>query len=954
MSTAVTPTSEPASKEHGCTILRDVSLEVKAYAQPLGQENAWSELGEGTVEIVGGTVRVMPFPAAHQHVDTDEDCDGDQDSARQLKEAMERQSDEPLLEDTLGSDTQLVGRDSCIVWNSAEQELSFCIMFASDIGYDATHAAFNYVIKHATDDSWEHDFFAPLMAEAATPADFATELALQLEEAATLGFIERHAVVLSLIRGDYAAVPGVIGNEDVCHNLLSMHHPEVIEYLLHDSRFPLFLAANSAPPSPSNEHAAVGDRTQHVDWQLPPKLRGLPFVDMVSAVMTRVSRLHALRPTKGPAEAHPVVETLEAVTQRQLGQVLMQLTTSEDFLAALGGGLVEACESGPSEDPDAAEQHLRCLADLLELSCKIHTRDGAPPAVVHIFLHTDGLAGLAAVAKLLRRRFHGGLQTALCRVLDSSLVLLNQKGDEVAMAAVFRDPIVRSAAAASAARPDSLAPFMAYLVSTCIAPTAAAPSAEATPSSSREASESPVKSLDGTKKPSASLAVTRTEPGAAFVSLASFLPSTHVASVGGFSGSSSNSNKSAPPATAHGSFYLYHLLGLHDDEGTTVDRAPTAEAVESRAAIQRHMVSHCIYSLLQACGAQNALPEPVAMLLDHLLRLTTADNRDRLLSLCLSSRSPLLPLLKAHGGGRSKAELCSNMRLVKAVLTAMLGLSQKELRPLAYRMTFEHDIWGVYVARLKADRRGNSMAHCVFNSILDLFAVQVHNSPSTDTLDPIRRYVVLKYRVALPTKFVENVEAAELAALASDGNSSDYSSPVPFVSPSRAPSPAITAAQSISPRRAREAEEVLPPDQKHHALTNRLRALVAHAAGEHPAAGTSAPPPGATAPPAEPGRNEPHVQEAARAAPLSAMGAAAAPTPSHAARGATTASNGHLCLTVSGSKLATDSSTVAVSVEPTPPAAAEAPNKPRRPTAPLVARKSGRRVPLKGAKALMN
>jgi hypothetical protein len=868
-------------------VLKNLSLEVKAYAQPLGMENAWSDLGEGIVQIVGNVIRVMPLPVPSLTAD---DCDGDEEAAVKLTQALESAADDPLLEDTIDSDTQLIGRDSCIVWNSLEQELSFCIMFAADTGYDATYAAFAYVVKQ-TLDGWNTDLFADLMESAPSPSAFAAVLAEQLQQSASLGFIERHVVVSSFIRGDYASVPGVIGSQDVCHMLLALHHPEIIEYLLHDDRFPIFVSANSNPPSPESSDKTKDtlskspaspkqDAADFVDWRIPLKLRSLPLCDKVQETMTRVMRLHALRPSKGPAEANSVVETLEAVSQRQLAELLMSLTTSEEFLRALGEGISGAASDG-EEDLEAAEQHLRCLGDVLELSAKVHTRDSAAPAIVHVMRNTDALVGLAASAKLLKRHPHAALQAAFCRVLDASLVLLNHKGDETAMAAIFRDPIVNSSATAVSGRPDVLSPFLTYLVSSCAATGHIVKTTTATDDAAMTSS--------------------------AFTSLAAFLPS-----------------KAAAPASSglsatgsHGPWYIYHLLGLHDDEGTTVDRAPTAESVESRAAMQRHFVSNHVYPLLQACNQHGAIPESVSTLLENTLRLTAGDNRDRLVHLCLSSRSPLMPLLMAHGGGRNKAELCANMRLLKAILASMLALERNELRPLAHRITFANDVWGVLVERLSRDRRGNSMAHCVFNSILDLVAVQAH-SPMVDPLDPIRKFIVLKYRLALPKSFVDNVDAAELAHLARECHVDDYSSPVPFVSPSRAPSPAITAAAMNSIPRKREAEEMLPPDQKHAALTTKLRAIV-H--GQSPSDQSD-------------GSGGAAVREAARAEPLAAVS---------------------VNVDMSADKLAgnvkrpTTSSGAPPSanqiVEPTPPPSD--PTKPRRPTAPLVARKPSRRVPLK-------
>ena len=153
--------------------LESLSLEVKAYVQPLGVENAWSDLGEGFVEIEGSTIRVRPAASAPMEP---EDCDGDEETAKRLTEAMQATNDEPLLEDELDCDTQCIGKDSCIVWNSPAQELSFCIMFTTDMGYDATYAAFQYVVSREMT-GWTVDLFAATREAANTPASFAADLA---------------------------------------------------------------------------------------------------------------------------------------------------------------------------------------------------------------------------------------------------------------------------------------------------------------------------------------------------------------------------------------------------------------------------------------------------------------------------------------------------------------------------------------------------------------------------------------------------------------------------------------------------------------------------------------------------------------------------------------------------------------------------------------------------------
>jgi hypothetical protein len=574
------------------------------------------------------------------------------------------------------------------------------------------------------------------------------------------------------------------------------------------------------------------------------------------------------------------------------------------------------------------------------------------PAVVRIFAEANALAGLSACARALTVHPDAALHAAFCRVLDASLVVLNQRGDEVPMADVFRNPIVASATPA-AGRRDALSPFLSYLVATCPTGAVAGPrpittasvtssavsslerddtgDGENSPALVREASADPAAEggpmqrqetaaagktfavpTDGADATPTKSDARRARAPGLFTSLAAYLPgrSSDLIAAPHVPQQDASSSSAMTTHAGHGAQYIFHLLGLHDDEGTTIERSPTAEAVEARAAIQRHFVAHHAAPLLTVCSNSGAMPEGVANVFEYLLRLTPADNRDRLLQTMLASRSPLMKLLMAHNGGRNKAELCANLRLLKAMLIALLGLPRSDVPALANRMTFQNDIWHVLAERLRADRRRNSMPHCVFNAVLDVLAVQNYDCCSADALHPIRKYVAIKYRDMLPPKFLEALEAAELAELAQTMHVQNYTSPVPFMSPSRAVSPALSDTSSAR-RRSRVADEEFPDESRHSALTKRTRELaLRNAAGHSPTSGDAADTSGSEQCPASP-------------IPLATSPEAAAST-----NGAAAADRVH--------------------PEPAPPVTEAPTNKPRRPVAPLVARKPGRaRMPLK-------
>lgn len=169
-------------------MLPGVNLDARALVQPLGLENAWTELGDGVVEYWGHTIRVINYnavdngdedgantsaaspPAARAGTEEqlDQEAAGDyegmaRESASSSDDfATDNTTEAPekpaagddaspekgggrtvmiVLEDTIDESTPFVGETSCIVWNSVAQNLSFCLMFVSEVGFAAAWSA---------------------------------------------------------------------------------------------------------------------------------------------------------------------------------------------------------------------------------------------------------------------------------------------------------------------------------------------------------------------------------------------------------------------------------------------------------------------------------------------------------------------------------------------------------------------------------------------------------------------------------------------------------------------------------------------------------------------------------------------------------------------------------------------------------------------------------------------
>ena len=170
-------------------MLPELSLDARALVQPLGSENQWSELGDGTVEFWGHVIRVVAYDAVIRSDDSngstqkpnsrndlddndaseaggangsttmscrqDTSCGEDFDNVSggstdasnvshaqdEGKENHQQQRHVVVLEDLIDDGTPFVGENSCIVWNSVAQQLSFCLMFVTDAGFCAAWSA---------------------------------------------------------------------------------------------------------------------------------------------------------------------------------------------------------------------------------------------------------------------------------------------------------------------------------------------------------------------------------------------------------------------------------------------------------------------------------------------------------------------------------------------------------------------------------------------------------------------------------------------------------------------------------------------------------------------------------------------------------------------------------------------------------------------------------------------
>ncbi|CAD2216800.1 hypothetical protein AGDE_12787 [Angomonas deanei] len=197
-----------------------INLEVKVLTQSLGAENQWTECGDGLVEFSDMTIRVIAF-----------------------KEEGKTE-EKVLLEDTINSDTPFVGENCCIVWNSFEQQLSLCLMYASDEGYVASWSAL-VALQEKSYPPLQFDPLArckPCKDENGKNLEvFPYSYYLHNKYTPPLGFIHMHAFSVAIMEYEHGRRPELYKNKDVVVTILSIANPELYEYLLDPEVYPLLV-----------------------------------------------------------------------------------------------------------------------------------------------------------------------------------------------------------------------------------------------------------------------------------------------------------------------------------------------------------------------------------------------------------------------------------------------------------------------------------------------------------------------------------------------------------------------------------------------------------------------------------------------------------------------------------------------------------------------------------------
>jgi hypothetical protein len=840
---------------------------------------------EAESESSNDTAPSSPASSASPTVDQtkssapDAAADGDDDNASphgstvKASTASLTQQMMVILEDSITDETPFVGENCCIVWNSIDQELSLCMMFSTEHEYQAAWSALA-AVQHKPYPPLGRDVFVVNDDDASPKRNDVSSVGEdEIPEKQTVpyreiisssavthySFIERHAIALSLIEFGHLNRNELYADSDVCVALLKLGHADLLEHLVSPSVYVLFVAGlDPSSPAPNL-------------WSVPASLKETLTVSSELEICLRTALcLHHLKHDVLPLGIdEDVLAIIDGVNHRLQNEAACSLLADDALIRAAVHELsivpvddapprmsrsttpteaTPAVPLAPMDSPKAKEMpphiaeehvadHLRFFSSLISLSITAFSKELVAPVMGKIFSHglLEALSSVAdryTVASMVPASFGSGhlsrqaspenlantsrppssgsssinrpappskdaasrpgrpprhlgtkfpgrvystrVEAELCRLLDATMVRLNEKQEEVAVNDFFRVPILEN--------PENYSGLVAFLLRQMLA----APSE---------------------------------------------------ADVGG--------SMSAERGVCNNALLLFHLMGMHDDEGSSnSDRMLDPENDVRRNDFHAYVIKVLIGPSCKGMDVANAstpstspqlnhgdvpspqagkpatLAAPLIRLLEYLLRLVSFENRELLLLRIFDPASLVLGYLEqsfqnAMSNNRaispSPDVLCGHIRFIKAILACVCGpvavdarkgsddallfappqinlnaavadmkddASHLLLIPPSGHRGMDQKILALAAKVLSIDRqtfsiilemyaktggtRKQGLMHCTVRSMLLMIAAaEGANAENLST------FLMIKYRKQLPTLFIDAVEKRLLESVTS-------------------------------------------------------------------------------------------------------------------------------------------------------------------------------------------
>ncbi|KEG12982.1 hypothetical protein DQ04_01291120 [Trypanosoma grayi] len=368
-----------------------VPLRARVLSQPLGAENEWVEQGEGYVEVCGLLIVVVSLPpsallrrclsdgmsknkigncrngATEEYIERFGEEESDE-VVHSGSSGMEPVVVEPtivslnehgeiIMEDLVTEDTPFVGEGGCLVWNSLEQQLSFCLMFSSEESYAATWSAL-VALQNKPYPRFGFDLLKlcrPIESKEAANATtdalkrrylergnilFPYSYYIHNEYDPPLGFVERHALSLSIMEYGHALNPDLYHDPNTILVLLDICNDDLLEILVSEEAYTMLAKGlNVEVPDP---------------WQIPQGLRKLDVSEAFTTIIGKALRLHHLQTDVLPiSTSEEISQKVSRVCHRLQNEAISLLLEKDEVLMQAKEALLVV----PPSLPPAAVRH---------------------------------------------------------------------------------------------------------------------------------------------------------------------------------------------------------------------------------------------------------------------------------------------------------------------------------------------------------------------------------------------------------------------------------------------------------------------------------------------------------------------------------------------------------------------------------------------------------------------
>lgn len=280
-----------------------INLEVKFLTQQFGTSNQWSIRAEGRVSFSDLVIRV------HELVKEEDNYQGKEGGSL----------GEIVLEDVISLDTPFVGENCCIVWNSVDQQLSLCLMFASEEGYAASWSAL-VAMQEKPYPSFGFDLLQRCSATAFSPLPYSTIIHNDYER--QLGFIERHAISLSILENHHYKDPGLFSNRETVLALLEIANLDLLECLV-------------SPDIYSQLCSSLGCEECPPQWAIPTSLTKLQVADeLVDYIVKDINLTHLQEEVVIPKKSPDAIGKMTLLGERFRNELACSLLSGDHTLSA--------------------------------------------------------------------------------------------------------------------------------------------------------------------------------------------------------------------------------------------------------------------------------------------------------------------------------------------------------------------------------------------------------------------------------------------------------------------------------------------------------------------------------------------------------------------------------------------------------------------------------------------